>query len=328
MNILQIPSVTDTTALDSLEHFSARIAQKTDSLANMDTEQFIATISKDASKLFTPETLEYIIHGLISFGLKLLAALAIYIIGAWIIRKCKRLVMRIFERRKTEKSLASFVINLISITLTVILIVIAISTLGINTTSIAALLASGGVAIGLALSGTLQNFAGGIMILTFKPFKSGDYIEAQGYSGTVDSIDIFNTKLTTPDNKMIMIPNGTLSNGTINNYSKQQFRRVDWILGVEYGTDFEKAKGIIENIISAEKDTRILSKPSAPFIGIESLSASSVDIIVKAWVRTSDYWDVFYDYNARFYTELPQNGINFPFPQMDVWLRNNTKGDA
>ncbi len=328
MNILQIPSVTDTTALDSLEHFSARIAQKTDSLANMDTEQFIATISKDASKLFTPETLDYIIHGLISFGLKLLAALAIYIIGAWIIRKCKRLVMRIFERRKTEKSLASFVINLISITLTVILIVIAISTLGINTTSIAALLASGGVAIGLALSGTLQNFAGGIMILTFKPFKSGDYIEAQGYSGTVDSIDIFNTKLTTPDNKMIMIPNGTLSNGTINNYSKQQFRRVDWILGVEYGTDFEKAKGIIENIISAEKDTRILSKPSAPFIGIESLSASSVDIIVKAWVKTSDYWDVFYDYNARFYTELPQNGINFPFPQMDVWLRNNTKGDA
>lgn len=328
MNILQIPSVTDTTALDSLEHFSARIAQKTDSLANMDTEQFIATISKDASKLFTPETLDYIIHRLISFGLKLLAALAIYIIGAWIIRKCKRLVMRIFERRKTEKSLASFVINLISITLTVILIVIAISTLGINTTSIAALLASGGVAIGLALSGTLQNFAGGIMILTFKPFKSGDYIEAQGYSGTVDSIDIFNTKLTTPDNKMIMIPNGTLSNGTINNYSKQQFRRVDWILGVEYGTDFEKAKGIIENIISAEKDTRILSKPSAPFIGIESLSASSVDIIVKAWVKTSDYWDVFYDYNARFYTELPQNGINFPFPQMDVWLRNNTKGDA
>lgn len=328
MNILQIPSVTDTTTLDSLEHFSARIAQKTDSLANMDTEQFIATISKDASKLFTPETLDYIIHGLISFGLKLLAALAIYIIGAWIIRKCKRLVMRIFERRKTEKSLASFVINLISITLTVILIVIAISTLGINTTSIAALLASGGVAIGLALSGTLQNFAGGIMILTFKPFKSGDYIEAQGYSGTVDSIDIFNTKLTTPDNKMIMIPNGTLSNGTINNYSKQQFRRVDWILGVEYGTDFEKAKGIIENIISAEKDTRILSKPSAPFIGIESLSASSVDIIVKAWVKTSDYWDVFYDYNARFYTELPQNGINFPFPQMDVWLRNNTKGDA
>lgn len=328
MNILQIPSVTDTTALDSLEHFSARIAQKTDSLANMDTEQFIATISKDASKLFTPETLDYIIHGLISFGLKLLAALAIYIIGAWIIRKCKRLVMRIFERRKTEKSLASFVINLISITLTVILIVIAISTLGINTTSIAALLASGGVAIGLALSGTLQNFAGGIMILTFKPFKSGDYIDAQGYSGTVDSIDIFNTKLTTPDNKMIMIPNGTLSNGTINNYSKQQFRRVDWILGVEYGTDFEKAKGIIENIISAEKDTRILSKPSAPFIGIESLSASSVDIIVKAWVKTSDYWDVFYDYNARFYTELPQNGINFPFPQMDVWLRNNTKGDA
>ncbi|MBO8464983.1 MAG: mechanosensitive ion channel [Bacteroidetes bacterium] len=294
----------------------------------MDTEQFIATISKDASKLFTPETLDYIIHGLISFGLKLLAALAIYIIGAWIIRKCKRLVMRIFERRKTEKSLASFVINLISITLTVILIVIAISTLGINTTSIAALLASGGVAIGFALSGTLQNFAGGIMILTFKPFKSGDYIEAQGYSGTVDSIDIFNTKLTTPDNKMIMIPNGTLSNGTINNYSKQQFRRVDWILGVEYGTDFEKAKGIIENIISAEKDTRILSKPSAPFIGIESLSASSVDIIVKAWVKTSDYWDVFYDYNARFYTELPQNGINFPFPQMDVWLRNNTKGDA
>lgn len=320
MIFLQVPPQADTAALDSLENISSKIAKEVDSLSQMSTEEFIATITDDASKLFTPETLDFIIRGLISFGLKLLAALAIYALGAWIIRKCKHLLARIFERRKTEKSLASFVQSIVSITLTILLIVITISALGINTTSIAALLASGGVAIGMALSGTLQNFAGGVMILTFKPFKTGDYIEAQGYSGTVNSIDIFNTKLTTPDNKMIMIPNGTLSNGTINNYSKQKFRRVDWIVGVEYGTDFDKASKLIYSLI--EKDKRILKDPSAPFVGIESLSASSVDIIVKAWVKTEDYWDVFYDYNSRFYKELPQHGINFPFPQMDVWFRN------
>lgn len=307
-------------ALDSLENISSKIAQDVDSLSHMSTEEFIAAITDDASQLFTPETFDYIVRGLISFGLKLLAALAIYALGAWIIRKCKRLLKRIFERRKTEKSLASFIQSIVSITLTILLIVITISALGINTTSIAALLASGGVAIGMALSGTLQNFAGGVMILTFKPFKTGDYIEAQGYSGTVNSIDIFNTKLTTPDNKMILIPNGTLSNGTINNYSKQQFRRVDWTIGVEYGTDFDKAAGIIYSIIG--NDGRILDEPAKPFVGIESLSASSVDIIVKVWVRTEDYWDVYYDYNARFYKELPPRGINFPFPQIDVWFRN------
>jgi small conductance mechanosensitive channel len=205
--------------------------------------------------------------------------------------------------------------------MTIILIVITISTLGINTTSVAALLASGGVAIGFAMSGTLQNLAGGVMILAFKPFKNGDYIEAQGYAGTVDSIDIFNTKITTPDNKMIMIPNGILSNGTINNYSKQDFRRVDWIIGIEYGSDFEKASETIQSILSG--DPRILSEPAKPFVGIETLNASSVDVVVKVWVKTSDYWDVYYDYNALFYKKLPEHGINFPFPQLDVWFRNN-----
>lgn len=323
MRILQTltPSAADTAAADSLEKFSSKISSEIDSLAQMKPEEFISAITEDASRLFSQETLDYLIDGLVSFGLKILAALAIYAIGAWIIKKCKHIVRKVFEKRKTEKSLASFIMSVISITMTIILIVITISTLGINTTSVAALLASGGVAIGFAMSGTLQNLAGGVMILAFKPFKNGDYIEAQGYAGTVDSIDIFNTKITTPDNKMIMIPNGILSNGTINNYSKQDFRRVDWIIGIEYGSDFKKASETIQSILSG--DPRILSEPAKPFVGIETLNASSVDVIVKVWVKTSDYWDVYYDYNASFYKKLPEHGINFPFPQMDVWFRNN-----
>lgn len=322
MKILQIPKIIDTTAIDSLDRLPNKISQDIDSLAYMNKDEFISAISKDASLIFSPESIEYLVRGLIGFGLKLLAALAIYAIGAWIIKKCRNLLTRIFTKRNTDRSLASFVSSMVSISLTVLLIVITISTLGINTTSIAAVLAAGGMAIGMAMSGTVQNFAGGIMILVFKPFKSGDFIEAQGFSGTVTDIDIFSTKLVTYDNKVIMIPNGALSNGTINNYSKQEMRRVSWIIGVEYGTDFDSLKEFIASLI--DKDTRIDQNFKKPFIGIESLSASSVDIAVKVWVKTADYWDVFYAYNAIFYKELPEHGFNFPFPQMDVWIRKNS----
>lgn len=266
-----------------------------------------------------PEMLNSIIH----FGIKVLIALLIYFAGAWLIKKIRGMVHRIFERRKTEKSIATFVESLISISLTVILVIITVGTLGVNTTSLAALLAAGGMAIGMALSGTMQNFAGGIMILAFKPFKTGDYIDTEnGYSGTVSEVNIFSTKLTTTDNKIIIIPNSTLSNGTVNNYSLNTMRRVEWLVGVEYGTESEKVKSALREIVTA--DSRVLyaatGAPADPLIEINSLMDSAVQYVVRVWVKSSDYWDVFYALNDRIYTILPQKGINFPFPQMDVHL--------
>lgn len=314
-----IPPLIDTTEIDSLKNIGNKLVEKADALATMDKEEFISTITTDASQLFTADSLEYIIRGFIGFGLKVLAAFAIYAVGMWVIRKTKRILAKVFQKKNTDKGLASFVTSLVSISLTIILIIITVGALGINTTSLAALLAAGGMAIGMAMSGTVQNFAGGIMILVFKPFKVGDFIEAQGFSGNVTGIDIFSTKLTTPDNKVIMIPNGALSNGIINNYSRQEYRRVDWVVGVEYGTDFEKAKEVLTKLINS--DPRIGTVPDKPFVGIQTLNASSVDIIIKVWVKKEDYWDVFYDFNAKVYKSLPEHGIGFPFPQMDVWLR-------
>lgn len=263
------------------------------------------------------------INGVIHFGIKVLIALLIYLIGAWLIRKIRGMLHRIFERRKTEKAMASFVESLTGISLTVILIIITVGTLGVNTTSLAALLAAGGMAIGMALSGTVQNFAGGIMILLFKPFKAGDFIDTEnGYSGTVSEVNIFSTKLTTTDNKIIIIPNSTLSNGTVNNYSLNTMRRVEWLVGVEYGTDAGKVKDALREIVTA--DPRVLyastGAPADPLIEINALQDSAVQYIVRAWVKSSDYWDVFYALNERIYTILPQKGIGFPFPQMDVHL--------
>ena len=266
-----------------------------------------------------PEMLNSIIH----FGIKVLIALLIYFAGAWLTKKIRGMIHRIFVRRKTEKSIATFVESLTSISLTVILVIITVGTLGVNTTSLAALLAAGGMAIGMALSGTMQNFAGGIMILAFKPFKTGDYIDTEnGYSGTVSEVNIFSTKLTTTDNKIIIIPNSTLSNGTVNNYSLNTMRRVEWLVGVEYGTESEKVKSALREIVTA--DSRVLyaasGAPADPLIEINSLMDSAVQYVVRVWVKSSDYWDVFYALNDRIYTILPQKGINFPFPQMDVHL--------
>ena len=269
------------------------------------------------------ELLPEFVESVIRFGIKVLIALLIYFIGAWLIRKIRGMLRRIFERRKTEKAIASFVESLTSIALTVILAIITIGTLGVNTTSLAALLAAGGMAIGMALSGTVQNFAGGIMILVFKPFKAGDFIETEnGYSGTVSDVNIFSTKLTTTDNKIIVIPNATLSNGTIKNYSENTMRRVEWLVGVEYGTDAEEVKAALGGIVSSEK--RVLyaesGAPADPLIAVNALQDSAVQYVVRVWVKSSDYWDVFYCLNERIYTELPQKGIGFPFPQMDVHI--------
>ncbi len=269
------------------------------------------------------ELLPEFVESVIRFGIKVLIALLIYFIGAWLIRKIRGMLRRIFERRKTEKAIASFVESLTSIALTVILAIITIGTLGVNTTSLAALLAAGGMAIGMALSGTVQNFAGGIMILVFKPFKAGDFIETEnGYSGTVSDVNIFSTKLTTTDNKIIVIPNATLSNGTINNFSENTMRRVEWLVGVEYGSDAEEVKAALGGIVSSEKRVLYVESgaPADPLIAVNALQDSAVQYVVRVWVKSSDYWDVFYCLNERIYTELPQKGIGFPFPQMDVHI--------
>ena len=259
----------------------------------------------------------------LQFGLKVLAALAIYFIGAWVIKRIKKLLGNIFERRKTDKAIASFTMSLVSISLTILLIILTVGTLGVNTTSLAAILAAGGMAIGMALSGTVQNFAGGIMLLVFKPFKAGDFIEAQGFSGTVSEVNIVSTKLTTTDNRVIVLPNGSLSSGTINNISQNPIRRLEWKIGVEYGSNIDQARKVILGILNA--DARVLhgkDAPDEPNVKLSGLLDSSVEIQARCWVRTDDYWNLLWEINELIYKELPKNGIDFPFPQLDVHLHN------
>lgn len=257
-----------------------------------------------------------------ALGSKLLAAILIFIIGRWIVRKLKKMVCTILEKRQVEASLATFTRSLLSITLNFLLILMVVGTLGVETSSIIALFASIGVGVGMALSGTLQNFAGGIMILLFKPFKVGDFIEAQGQSGTVKEIQIFNTILTTPDNKIIIVPNGGLSTGITKNYSKEETRRVDWEFGIAYGDSYDKARSVIEGLLNADK--RVMKDP-AYFIALTSLGESSVNIVVRCWVNAADYWGVFFDMNEKVYKTFAAENLNIPFPQMDVHLFNESK---
>lgn len=306
-NLLQTTVPADTAELNKIEQTAK------------ETIEYIATTPLDQ---LLPELLKEAIN----FGIKVLVALLVYFIGAWLIKKIRQMLHRIFEKRKTEKAIASFVESLTSISLMIILVIITVGTLGINTTSLAALLAAGGMAIGMALSGTVQNFAGGIMLLVFKPFKAGDFIETQdGYSGTVTDVNIVSTKLTTTDNRIIVIPNGSLSNGTINNYSMNTMRRVEWLVGVEYGTGAEEVKNVLKGIVDGEK--RILytgtGAPADPLIAVNALKDSAVEYVVRVWVKKEDYWDVYYRLNEEIYTVLPSKGINFPFPQMDVHISQN-----
>lgn len=253
----------------------------------------------------------------ISLGSKLLIALVIFIIGRWLVKRILRLTCTIMQKRQVEASLYSFVRSLVGITLNFVLLITIISVLGIETSSFIALFASAGVAIGMALSGTLQNFAGGVMILLFKPFKVGDTIEAQGQSGKVKEIQIFNTLITTPDNKLIIIPNGGLSTGIMKNYSKEPTRRVDWEFGIGYGDSYDKAKTVIDKLLAS--DSRVLQDP-AWFIALTSLGESSVNIVVRAWVNSPDYWDVYFNLNEKVYKTFAEEGLNIPFPQLDVHL--------
>ena len=259
----------------------------------------------------------------IHFGLKVLVAILIYIIGAWIIKLVKKSLKKYFEVRKADKTVASFVTSFVSVTLTLLLIVLTISTLGVNTTSLAALLAGGGVAIGMALSGTLQNFSGGLLLLAFKPFKVGDFIEAQGYAGTVAEMSIVSTRLNLPDNRSVTIPHGTLANGNINNYTKNPVRRLEWKINMEYGVDSEACKAKLLEIVSANPMILNDSIPGAsnPFAAVFELSDSAVTFVARGWVQNENYWTAYFAVNDEIYKQLPASGFNFPFPQLDIHLR-------
>ena len=256
----------------------------------------------------------------VTLGVTLLKALLVFIVGRLVISLLNRLVRKILSRRNIDPSVKTFVGSLVNVLLIVLLAVSIVAILGIETTSFAALLASAGVAVGMALSGNLSNFAGGLIILLFKPFKVGDYIEGQGESGTVREIQIFHTILTTPDNKVVYIPNGALSGGAITNYSREPLRRVDWTFGVDYGEDYQKVKGVITSIIA--RDTRILQEP-APFVALHALADSSVNVVVRVWVASADYWDVYFSINQAVYETFNREGIDFPFPQLTVHQARN-----
>ena len=240
-------------------------------------------------------------------GFTIIKALIVFLVGRLVINLLNKLVRKILSKRDIDPSVKTFVGSLVNVSLTILLIISVVGALGVQTTSFAAL---------MALSGNLSNFAGGLIILLFKPYKVGDYIEAQGVGGTVKEVQMFHTVLGTVDNKVIYIPNGSLSSGVVTNFSNQTTRRVDWTFGVEYGSDYEKVKQVIESVLA--KDSRILSEPAAPFIALTALADSSVNVVVRVWVNSSDYWGVYFDINKNIYATFNEVGIGFPFPQLTV----------
>lgn len=251
----------------------------------------------------------------VDVGKHILIALAVFIVGRILIGVINRLVARMLDRRRIDVSVQSFLRSLVKILLTLLLVVSVIGALGINTTSFAALLASAGVAIGMALSGNLQNFAGGLVVLLFKPYRVGDWIEAQGVQGKVEEIQIFHTLLTMADNKVVYVPNGSMSTAVIINYTRKDTRRLEWTVGIDYGEQVEKARAAIADVLSG--DSRVLADP-APFIAVSALADSSVNLVVRVWVKQEDYWAVFHETYRRIYDTFNERGIDFPFPQQTV----------
>ena len=257
---------------------------------------------------------------IVLYGPKLVSAILVWIIGSWIIKGLVLAVNKALDKAKVDESLKPFVRGIVQSLLKVLLVVTVLSMVGIEMTSFIAILGAAGLAIGMALSGTLQNFAGGVMILLFKPYKIGDVIDAQGYIGKVYEIQIFNTILKTPDNKTIIIPNGGLATGSMTNYSTEDTRRVDWTFGIGYGDDVDQARDVMTSL--CEQDKRILADPEV-YIKVSALADSSVNFTVRAWVNAEDYWDVFFDMNESIYKTFNQQGINIPFPQMEVHVHKN-----
>lgn len=252
-----------------------------------------------------------------TYGMNLIWAILTLVVGLWIVKIVIKGVRKGLDKGETEETLKSFLISIVSILLKVMVYITALGMLGVEMTSFIAILGAAGLAIGLALSGALQNFAGGVMILLFKPFQAGHYIEAQGHSGTVTEIQIFSTVLKTPDNKTIMIPNGKLANDSMVNYSLEEQRRVDWTIGIGYGNDIDKAYEVIKRLLS--EDDRILNDPE-PFMALKELADSSVNIAVRAWVNAGDYWTVNFRLNEQVYRTFENEGLDIPYPQQDIHI--------
>lgn len=271
----------------------------------------------DFSKIAMNDVISYITQ----FGKNVLVALVVYFVGRFIIKYTIKALRAVTQKRNVEASLTSFLNSLVSISLNVILAIIIIGILGIDTSSFLAVFASAGIAVGMALSGTLQNFAGGVLILILKPYKVGDYIEAQGFAGTVREIQIFNTVMATLDNQIIIIPNGPLATGSLKNSTTAPTRRVDIDVEVAYGADPDEVRQVLMNIIEA--DERIMrSGVFAPFIPMTTMGTSGITFQIRVWVKSPDYWGVKFDTTEKVYRELGKAGIEIPYPQMDVHIKN------
>lgn len=302
---------------------------------------------KSLSSLSLDELTSQLISDITNFAISLAIAVAVFYIGKFIIKKIYNFVIAILLKRQVDKSLSTFVLSFVRIVMYFILIITVIGILGIETSSFLALFASAGVAIGMALSGTLQNFAGGVLILLLKPYKIGDYIEAQGYAGTVTEIQIFHTIICTPDNKSIIIPNGGLSTGSINNFSREDYRRVDWDICLSYGNDVNVARKVILEILN--NDSRVVKQyieddresrakengeklsqdkiitpkvDRSPVVILNRLADSSIVLTARAWTASGNYWGLMGDINEIIYSELPKHGLSFPYPQLDIHIKN------
>ena len=299
---------------DSIATQVAETVQDTSVFAAM-TESFQKMTSTPVSE-WLPELVKTY---LVPLGLKILAAIVVFLLGRWVIKLIKKWMANGLMSRHGDATLHGFLSNLVSVVLYFFLIMAIVGILGINTSSLVALLASAGLAVGMSLGGTLQNFAGGVLIIMFRPFKVGDFIAAQGMEGRVSEIQIFNTHLLTMDNKEVILPNGALATGVMTNYSKQKTRRVDWVYSISYGDDYDKAKAVLRGL--CDKDERILKSPE-PFIELGKLNDSSVDITMRVWVNVADYWGVFFSMNEKVYKAFAEEKLNIPFPQIDVHMKS------
>ncbi|MFC2466089.1 MAG: mechanosensitive ion channel family protein [Bacteroidota bacterium] len=256
-----------------------------------------------------------VVSGSLDLAKNIIIAIIVFYIGKYAINFLLKVVKKVMLRRNVDETVSKFILNILKISLQVTLFIAIIGILGVKTSSIMGLIAATGFGVGMALSGTMQNFANGILLLVFHPYKVGDFIEVNDISGTVKAIQIFHTILVTTDNKVIYIPNGTMGTATMINYNQQVTRRIDWVIDIDYGEDFDRVKAVIDSIIASEPN--ILKEP-APVVELNELSASSVKVLLRCWVATGNYWTLYYSVNRKIYEQFNQNNINFPYPQITV----------
>ena len=265
------------------------------------------------------ESIEMLQELAMLYGVQLILALAIFIVGKWVVKRIASIVQRILAKNNVDPAIEHFVSSLVSSTLLFFVVIASLGQLGIQTASFVAILGAAGLAVGLALQGSLANFAAGVLILIFRPFKVGDFIEVAGVSGVVQKIQIFTTELHSPDNKKIIVPNGGVISGNITNYSANETRRVDMVFGIGYSDDIDAAKAVLQSVVASEP--RVLGEP-APTIAVVELADSSVNLVCRPWVNTADYWDVYFNITEAAKKALDAQGISIPFPQRDIHIHN------